>query len=501
MTDTGSIVSSNGEAITLANLLDVLPSAPQKQSKAKSAKDIKPADYTKPFMEFIDSSPTVFHAVSYFSKRLEREGFVRLSERDSWKGKLQKGGKYYTTRNGSSIIGFSIPTEYKAGNGVAMAAGHIDALTARLKPVSKKPSTAGYTMLGVAPYAGGMNSTWWDRDLGVGGRVIIKNAQGKIESRLVKLDWPIARISTLAPHFGSAAVGPFNPETQMTPVIGLESSDDDQSGMPVGTFAASQPARLVKAITSEMGIKDYSSIINWELELFEFEPSRLGGLSKELLFAPRIDDKLCSWAALEGLIEASKDLEGRGTINACALFDDEEIGSKLRQGAMGNLLSGTVERIIEAFSEDGKAGANVVNQTYANSFLLSADVTHAVNPNFMNAYLADHAPKLNVGLCVAADPNGHMTTDAVSSALLQRIAEKSGHTLQVFQIRNDSRSGGTVGPMLSAAMGVRAIDAGLAQLSMHSIRATCGSLDPGLGVQIFTGLFEHFEEVDAEFEE
>jgi len=127
--------------------------------------------------------------------------------------------------------------------------------------------------------------------------------------------------------------------------------------MPAGTFAATQPARLVKAISSALGIQDYSSILNWELELYQFEPSRLGGLSKELLFAPRIDDKLCSWAALEGIIEASKDLKGRGTVNACALFDDEEIGSQLRQGARGNLLSGAVERIVEAFSEDGKAGA------------------------------------------------------------------------------------------------------------------------------------------------
>ena len=116
-------------------------------------------------------------------------------------------------------------------------------------------------------------------------------------------------------------------------------------------------------------------------------------------------------------------------------------------------------------------------------------------------YLQDHAPKLNVGITIAADSNGHMTTDAVSSAVLQRIAEKSGHTLQVFQIRNDSRSGGTVGPMLSAAMGVRAIDAGMAQLSMHSIRAACGALDPGLGVQIFTGFYEFFEEVNGEFSE
>ena len=380
-----------------------------------------------------------------------------------------------------------------------MAAGHIDALTAKLKPVSKKPCTAGYLQLGVAQYAGGLNSTWFDRDLGVGGRVIIKNSDGRIESRLVKLDWPVARISTLAPHFGAAAQGPFNRETQMTPVIGLESSEDDQSKLPAGTFAASQPARLVKAISGELGITDYSSILNWELELYEYTPGLLGGLSKELLFAPRIDDKLCSYGALEGLIEASRSLNNRGTINLCALFDNEEIGSKLRQGAMSNLIQQSVERVVETFSKSGASMQGQMSQTYANSFLLSADVTHAVNPSFMNAYLDDHAPKLNVGITIAADSNGHMTTDAVSSALLQRIADKSHHTLQVFQIRNDSRSGGTVGPMLSSAMGVRAVDAGMPQLSMHSIRAACGSLDPGLGVQIFAGFYEFFEEVDAEF--
>ena len=137
-----------------------------------------------------------------------------------------------------------------------MAAGHIDAVTAKLKPVSKKPVAAGYIQLGVAPYAGGLNSTWWDRDLGVGGRVIVQKRDGAVESRLVKLDWPIARISTLAPHFGAAAQGPFNTETQMTPVIGLEGSEDDQKSMPEGSFAAKQPARLVKAIAGELGITD-----------------------------------------------------------------------------------------------------------------------------------------------------------------------------------------------------------------------------------------------------
>lgn len=127
-------------------------------------------------------------------------------------------------------------------------------------------------------------------------------------------------------------------------------------------------------------------------------------------------------------------------------------------------------------------------------------MTHAVNPNFLSKYLEGHSPRLNIGLVVSADSNGHMTTDSVSTALLTRIAEKSDSKLQLFMIRNDSRSGGTVGPMLSSAMGVRAVDAGIPQLSMHSIRATTGALDPGLGVKVFKGFFDHFESVDGEFE-
>jgi len=242
-----------------------------------------------------------------------------------------------------------------------------------------------------------------------------------------------------------------------------------------------------------------STIINWELELFDTQPAQLGGLDKEFIFAGRVDDKLCSFAAIEALIASREDSDSDSSaIKLVGCFDDEEIGSLLRQGAHSNLLPSALERICEAFS-GGSCGANVTAQMYANSFLISADVSHAINPNFMGVYLENHSPRLNTGIAIQADPNGHTTTDSVSTAFLQRVADKCGAKLQVFQIRNDSRSGGTVGPMLSSAMGMRAIDAGLPQLSMHSIRATIGSLDPGLGVQLFKGFFDHFEEVDAEF--
>lgn len=228
--------------------------------------------------------------------------------------------------------------------------------------------------------------------------------------------------------------------------------------------------------------------------MFDFQPAQLGGLSKELIFAGRIDDKLCSYAAIEALLASSTD---SSTINLVGLFDDEEVGSLLRQGARSNFLPSTIERIVESFTDKYTTGH--LYQTYANSFMISADVSHAFNPNYDDVYLTNHGPRLNVGVSVDFDSNAHSTTDGTSSTFLNSIAEKCGSTLQVFQIRNDSRSGGTVGPMLSSMTGVRAIDAGIPQLSMHSIRATTGSLDPGLGVKLFKGFFDYFEEVDAEF--
>ena len=233
-------------------------------AREKGASTVDARSYTGPFLSFITENPTVFHAVAHFAKKLEFYGFVRLSERVSWTSKLQKGGKYFVERNGSSLIAFTVGLDYKAGNGASMIACHVDALAARLKPVSNLSPKEGYTQLAVAPYAGGLNTTWFDRDLGIGGRVLVMDRKsGKIETRLVKLGWPVARIPTLAPHFGAAAsLSNINKETEMVPIIGLESAET-QNKQNVGaksvapnTFAATQPPRLVKVIAEELGIED-----------------------------------------------------------------------------------------------------------------------------------------------------------------------------------------------------------------------------------------------------
>ncbi|KAJ5647335.1 Vacuolar aspartyl aminopeptidase Lap4 [Penicillium lividum] len=480
------------------------PAAAPVSKPAVTTAPINPEDYSKPYIEFMSSNPTIFHAVDAFSKQLEQHGYKKLSERAVWTSDLKRGGKFYVTRNSSSLIAFNIGKEYESGNGVAVVAGHVDALTAKLKPVSKLPTKAGFQQLGVAPYAGALNMTWWDRDLGIGGRVLVKNPDtGKVETKLVKLDWPIARVPTLAPHFGTPANGPFNQETQMVPIIGVDNSDlfekssTESIDIKAGTFAATQPEKLVKAISNEIGVTDYSSILEWELELFDIQPAQFGGLDKDLIFAGRIDDKLCCYAAQEALLASDED-KSPGIVKMVGMFDDEEIGSLLRQGAKSNFMGSVFERITEAFAKEAY-GPNLLSQTVANSFLVSSDVIHAVNPNFLNVYLENHSPRLNVGVTISADSNGHMTTDSVSSGMLKEIASRCDSKLQVFQIRNDSRSGGTIGPMTSAQIGLRAIDCGIPQLSMHSIRATTGRHDPGLGVKLFKGVFDHFEEVDKQF--
>ncbi|KAL1892997.1 vacuolar aminopeptidase 1 [Sporothrix stenoceras] len=456
------------------------------------------ATFTKPFLHFITENPTVFHAVDYFENQLADAGFEKLSVRGDWSSKIAPGGKYYVTRNGSSLIAFTVGGSYVPGNGVAIVAGHIDALTAKLKPVSSKPTKVGYQQLGVAPYAGALNETWWDRDLAIGGRVVVQDPETKkTKTRLVKLGWPIAKVATLAPHFGVSMTGSGNKETQMVPIIGLEGPGEKIEG--ANAFVAAQPPKLVKLIAGELGIDDYSSILHWELELYDHQPATVLGVDRDLISAGRIDDKICSWAALTALLRA-EDNDASGVIRLAALFDDEEIGSLLRQGAKGNFLPITIERAVEALCK-GDLGPGLVGRTYAASYLVSADVTHAVHPNFVGNYLEDHNPQLNVGITVAYDSNGHMTTDTVSTAILARVADLSGATLQKFMIRNDSRSGGTIGPSLSSMLGVRSIDAGIPQLSMHSIRATTGALDPGLGVQLFQGFFEHYEQVDGEWQE
>jgi hypothetical protein len=193
-------VASNHVSFQDGNATDSilsLPSVPAHNPKPvrSKTKEEKAAEYTTPFTDFLTDNPTVFHTVAHFEKQFVDAGYTKLSERDAWK--LKKGGKYFLQRNGSSAIAFSVGDDYEPGNGAAMIAGHIDALTTKLKPIPKLRTKAGYVQLGVAPYAGALNDTWWDRDLAIGGKVLVKESSGKVTTKLVKLNWPSKSCTSL----------------------------------------------------------------------------------------------------------------------------------------------------------------------------------------------------------------------------------------------------------------------------------------------------------------
>ncbi|ODQ68322.1 peptidase M18, aminopeptidase I [Nadsonia fulvescens var. elongata DSM 6958] len=462
-------------------------------------------EFAESFLKFMNTCPTVFHTIEFFAAQLESAGFVYLSERESWDHKLNSSNnKYYTTRNGSSLAAFICGEEWSPGKGIGLVGTHGDAITQRLKPTSKKDDKDGFKLLGVSPYSSATKNTWWDRDLSIAGRVIVQDGNRKI-SRLVDFKDPIGHIPTLAPHFGTPAQGPFNPETQMTPIIGLSNG----SKTPEPTLSEMKSPlidkhdiKILRRIADELNI-EVKDIMQVELELYDCQGGNLGGLDQEFVFCPRLDDKLCSFAALYGLIEHSNEKKGHGSgvINMHVVFDNEEIGSLTRQGARGGLFQSTVDRILESYHTGIESSDELKRQTLANSFFVSSDVTHAVNPNFSSVYLEGHKPKLNTGLTVKLDPNGHTTSDAVSTCLVEEIARRTQNTLQYFHIRNDSRSGSTIGPALSSATGMRAVDAGIPQLSMHSIRATTGSSDVWLGVKFYKAFWGEWEAVDQEFKE
>ncbi|OAA53887.1 Peptidase M18 [Cordyceps fumosorosea ARSEF 2679] len=437
-----------------------------------------PEQFTQPFCDFMTENPTSFHVVDYCKSRLHNAGFQELPSGELWTGKIRPGGKYWTSRNGSAIIAFAIGRAYKPGDGVAMIAGHIDAKTVKLKPVSAKPANATACLqLGVAPHANGLDPTWWDRDLGLAGRVVVRDPDtGGTTARLVRLGWPIA-----------THLSPGGRSETTTPIIGLSSAYSAGEQRPLGSpgeFVHGQPPELVQLVAGELGVS-YAQIVRWDLELYDFQPARALGLRRELITAGGLEGRLCSWAAMMGLLAAEEhdddDVDGGGYVRMVGLLDDVEIG-----GNGSAFLPTAVERMVESLAGDAGQTPGLLGRTYARSFLVAGEVAYAGHPDLVDS--EGCAPRLNTGVAVKHDPDGG--TDA---AVLTRVAELVGARVQPYQARVG------VGPVLSSVMGCRAAEAGIVQLGVHSVRATTGALDPGLGVLFYKGFLENWHRIDGEF--
>ncbi|PGH14908.1 aspartyl aminopeptidase [Helicocarpus griseus UAMH5409] len=499
----------------------------------------------KDFLSFVNASPTPFHAVASASKRLVDAGFQEVKEKDSWTSICKPGGKYYVTRNGSTVIAFAIGRKWNPGNSISMVGAHTDSPCLRIKPVSKK-SGEGFVQVGVETYGGGIWHTWFDRDLGIAGRAMVRNEDGSIEAKLVHIDRPILRIPTLAIHLDRQETFTFNKETQLFPIAGLvaaelarkdgdpkskkeleiRAKEKDNSSNGNGTngnqddedvpFAPLKAATerhhpyLVELIASELSISP-QDIIDFEMLLYDTQKASLGGMLDEFIFSARLDNLNMSFCATMGLINSVQDpssLDNESSIRLIALFDHEEIGSRTAQGADSNALPAILRRL-SVLPSSGKSKTDTstaYEQSLSTSFLLSADMAHSINPNYSFKYESDHKPEMNKGPVIKINANARYATNSPGIVLLQESArlaaadanaedEFQGVPLQLFVVRNDSSCGSTIGPMLSAALGVRTLDLGNAQLSMHSIRETGGTDDVGYAVKLFESFFENYSKL------
>ena len=461
---------------------------------------------------------------------------------DDWEQRLIPEGRYYLTRNGSTLVAFVIGKDWRPGDGLAMVGTHTDSPCLRIKPVSQRTAD-GFLQVGVEPYGGGMWHTWFDRDLSVAGRIMVGNKPFDVKgmkSHLVQLRKPILRIPSLAVHFGGSTPFEFNKETHLLPILGLASAelnrvsntgheknegmDVDGNGAGPKSFQPLKPIgqrhhpRLLELLASEVGCSP-EDILDLELVLYDTQPACIGGLNDEFVFSARLDNLGMTYCAVEGIIQSvshdGKPVPGENdTSRLIACFDDEEVGSTTAQGANGQLLPSVLRRLCtwDAFNRDpGDADpdASAYEQTLVQSLLVSADMAHSINPNYGARYEADHRPAMNAGTVIKVNANARYATTSPGIVLLEecaRLAKRPSHEggsdrdsgvpLQLFVMRNDHPCGSTIGPMLSAQLGVRTIDVGNAQLAMHSIRETSGCDDVGYGIDLFASFFRNYGKLD-----
>lgn len=394
---------------------------------------------------YIDACPTPFQAVAVGGKRLADAGYTRLSEGDDWA--LEAGKGYYVTRNGSSIIAFRVP---KGGfRGFMITAAHCDSPCFKVKENAEIVGK-DFVQLSVEGYGGMIHSTWLDRPLSVAGRVLVRTADG-IESRLVDFEEPIAVMPNVAIHMNRDMNkgASYNPAVDLQPLYGEKERE--------GTFRA--------RVAEKAGVSEADIVTT---DLFVYNPQK-GVEWGDFISAPRLDDLQCAYSSLTAFLTSG---DGESA-PVCCIFDNEEVGSRTKQGAASTFLRDVLTRVCECF---GKTGA-AYNRTVAHSFMLSCDNAHALHPNHPEYVDKNHTVKMNGGIVIKYNAAQKYTSDAVSAALFKLICDEAEVPVQLYANRPDIVGGGTLGNIANAQVSLNTVDIGLAQLAMHSAYETAGAKD------------------------
>lgn len=402
------------------------------------------------FLDFIKKSPSKYHAVNEIAFMLDNSGFTKLDEKKSFDLKL--GGKYYITRNLSSIIAFVIPNDIK-NYGFNISAAHTDSPTFKLKP-NYELELQGYSMLNTEVYGGPILNTFFDRPLNIAGKVMVNN-NGKIETKLLSFDKFMCVIPNLCIHFNRNV----NKGVELNPQIDLVPLMADRNNN----------ISLDDLIAKELKINK-ENIISHDLFLATLDRGTIGGINSEFIMAPQIDNLECAYALTQGLINGKTK---NNRINVMALFDSEEIGSMTRCGADSKFLEDTLYRISIAL------GKNYDNHIVAlnNSFMVSADNAHAFHPNYQSKYDPTNRAYINEGIAIKSAARGSYTTDGYSEAIFKMICDRVDAKYQSITNRSDIPGGGTLGAISLAHISIPSVDIGLPQLAMHSAMETCGKYD------------------------
>ncbi|VVT50715.1 uncharacterized protein SAPINGB_P002856 [Magnusiomyces paraingens] len=477
--------------------------------------------YANEFLNFVNASPSPYHAVQTAKTLLTAAGFVEISERVDWANQVERGKKYFLTRNGSSIVAFGVGGQWSPGNGISIIGAHTDSPVLRVKPNSKR-TAAGYKQVGVETYGGGLWHTWFDRDLSLAGRVLVRHPEtGDFIPKLIQIKKPILRIPTLAIHLnrGSADKFEFNKEKELFPILGLiekelnkgtevstasdKTEPEEAEFDPLGKIEDRHEKTLLDLIAAEAETK-IEDIEDFELVLYDTQPSVLGGINDEFIFSPRHDNLNSSFTSLAALIESinsESSLENDEGIRMVTLFDHEEIGSASAQGADSNLLLAVLSRLasLPIAGSSKEPTASSPYETFSKSFLISADMAHAVHPNYQAKHESKHEPQMNKGPVIKINANQRYATNSPGVVLVKQAAKIAKTPLQLFVVRNDSACGSTIGPILASKLGILTLDIGSPQLSMHSIRETAGTHDIEYSISLFKSFYENYSTLQSKF--
>ena len=424
-------------------------------------------EISEQLIEFIDKSPTCFHAVQTMSDMLRGEGFTELREDQKWH--IEKGGRYFVARNGSSLIAFTVPEQDMKG--MRIMASHSDSPTFKIKEDPEMEADGHYIKLNVERYGGMICAPWFDRPLSVAGRVIVRNssgnsASGALRTILVNVDRDLLMIPNLAIHMNREVNDgyKYNAQKDMLPLYGDITAKD--------TF--------MKVIADAAGTAP-EDILGHDLFLYNRQSASIWGASGEFLSSGRLDDLQCAFSSLKGFLAGEK----KEYMAVHCVLDNEEVGSGTKQGAASTFLYDTLTRAHESLG--------LTREDYlihlADSFMVSADNAHAVHPNHTDKADPVNRPYLNGGIVIKFNASQKYCTDGVSAAMFREICQRADIPVQTFVNRSDMAGGSTLGNISNTQVALNTVDIGLPQLAMHSPYETAGIKDTEYLVRAASVLF------------